>query len=232
MWILEWRINISDHFQLPFWQISFSPHAFGLKMSQDVFQMKIDQMFEGCEGVLGIADDIVIAGKSNEEHNRCLHKAMGRCRNTGLKLNAEKCKIKEEKIKFYGVVCGQEGIQPDQSKVSALKKMAPPRNTKELHAFLELTNYTRPFIPSLSSTTTPLRNLIKMTSEFQWLPEHQEAFDKIRNDISKDVILSYFNPDKDVVLQCLYEGPGCLPASRQQTSSFHRERVVSSRIWV
>ena len=35
---------------------------FGLKMSQDVFQTKIDQTFEGCEGVVGIADDIVVLG--------------------------------------------------------------------------------------------------------------------------------------------------------------------------
>ena len=60
---------------------------FGLKMSQDVFQSKIDQTFEGCEGVIGIADDIAIAGKSEEEHDRRLHEVMGRCRSTGLKLN-------------------------------------------------------------------------------------------------------------------------------------------------
>ena len=41
---------------------------FGLKMSQDVFQLKIDQTFEGCEGTFGIADDIVSFGKSEQEH--------------------------------------------------------------------------------------------------------------------------------------------------------------------
>ena len=45
-------------------------------MSQDVFQSKIDQTFEGCEGVIGIADYIVIAGKSEEEHDRRLHEVM------------------------------------------------------------------------------------------------------------------------------------------------------------
>lgn len=125
---------------------------------------------------------------------------MGRCRSIGLKLNPEKCKIKEQKIKFYGVVCGQDGVQPDPSKVSALKGMAPPSNIKELQARLGLATYMGSFIPSLSSLTTSLRDLLKETSEFQWLPEHQVVFEKIRKEISEEVTLSCFNPDKDVVL--------------------------------
>ena len=91
-------------------------------MSQDVFQAKIDQTFEGCEGTIGIADDIVIFGKSEQDHNHHLHIMLARCRNTGLMFNPEKCKIKQTKIKF---ICGEEGVQPDPSKVSALKQMAP-----------------------------------------------------------------------------------------------------------
>ena len=170
-------------------------------MSQDVFQSKIDQTFEGCEGVIGIADDIVIARKSEKEHDRRLHEVLGRCRSTRMKLNPAKCKIKEQKIKFYGVGCGQDGIQPDPSKVSALKGMAPPNNVKQLQAFLGLATYMSPFIPYLSSLTTSLREMLKETSEFQWLPEHQEPFRKIGKRISEEVTLSYFNPDKEVVLQ-------------------------------
>jgi len=69
---------------------------FGLKMSQDVFQAKINQSFEGCSGTVGIA---YFYGKSEEEH-----KMMDRCTSTGLKLNPDKCRIKQKKIKFYGVI--------------------------------------------------------------------------------------------------------------------------------
>ena len=37
---------------------------FGLRMSQDVFQTKTDQTFQGCNRVAGIADDIVVFGKT------------------------------------------------------------------------------------------------------------------------------------------------------------------------
>ena len=101
---------------------------FGLKMSQDVFQSKIDQTFEGCNGVVGIADDIVVFGKTAEEHDENLHGMMERCQNTGLKLNPEKFFIKQKQIKLYGVICNEEGIKPDPSKVSALKQMTMDAN--------------------------------------------------------------------------------------------------------
>ena len=124
-------------FNSPFGRYRFKCMPFGLKMSQDIFQAKIDQTFEECEGVVGIADDIVISGKTAEEHDRNLHNMMSRCQNTGLRLNPDKCFIKQEKIKFYGLICGPDGIQPDPDKVTALKQMAPPTSSKELQAFLQ-----------------------------------------------------------------------------------------------
>ena len=41
-------------FNSPFGRYRFLRMPFGLKMSQDVFQSKIDQTFEGCQGVVGI----------------------------------------------------------------------------------------------------------------------------------------------------------------------------------
>jgi len=106
-------------------------------MSQDVFQAKVDQTIEGCSSTVGIADDIVLYGKSEEEHDKHMHEMMNRCASMGLKLNPDKCKIKQKKIKFYGVICSADGIQLDPDKVSALK-MTPPTSKQELQAFLGL----------------------------------------------------------------------------------------------
>ena len=42
---------------------------FELKMSQDIFQDRINQTFEGCHCVIGIADDIVVYGDSEASHD-------------------------------------------------------------------------------------------------------------------------------------------------------------------
>ena len=180
------------------WPLQICVHAI---WSQDVFQAKIDQTFEGCEGTIGIADDIVIFGKSEQEHDNHLHGMLTRCRNTGLKLNPDKCKIKQKKIKFYGVICGEDGVQPDPSKVSALKQMVPPTNKQELQAFLGLATYMGPFISGLSTLTAPLRELVKENSLFDWNSAHQQAFDAIKNAINAEAALSYYEPTKEDTLQ-------------------------------
>ena len=84
-----WNVQLDEQssflttFNSPFGRYRFLRMPFGLKMSQDVFQAKIDQTFEGCEGVIGIADDIVIYGTTEEEHDRHLHDMMSRCKSTG-----------------------------------------------------------------------------------------------------------------------------------------------------
>ena len=57
------------------------------RIVQDVFQTKMDQIFEGCKGVVGIADGIVVSGKINEEHDSNMHAMLKRILDTELKLN-------------------------------------------------------------------------------------------------------------------------------------------------
>ena len=67
-----WNVELDDKssylttFNTPFGRYRFLRMPFGLKMSQDIFKARIDQMFEGCSGVTGIADDIVTYGTSDE----------------------------------------------------------------------------------------------------------------------------------------------------------------------
>ena len=202
-----WNVELDEEstylttFNSPFGRYRFLRMPFGLKMSQDIFQAKIDQTFEGCQGVVGIADDIVICGKTTEKHDCHMHGMMDRCHATGLKLNPDKCKIKEQKIKFYGVICSADGVQPDPGKVSALRQMAPPSNLQELQTFLGLATYMGPFIPNLSSLTAPLREMSKKGTIFDWTPAHDEAFEKIKKSITEEVTLAYFDAAKPVTLQ-------------------------------
>ena len=74
--------------------------SFGLNMSQDIFQTRIDQTFEGCRSVIGIADDIMVYGDSEASHDANMHGMISRCKETGLKLIPDKCFIKQDQIKF------------------------------------------------------------------------------------------------------------------------------------
>ena len=49
--------------------LRFLRMPFGAKMSQDVFQLRMDAILEQCPGVIGIHDDMVIFGVDQEDHD-------------------------------------------------------------------------------------------------------------------------------------------------------------------
>ena len=41
----------------------------GTHVTSDVFQKKLDEIFQNVQGITGIADDMIINGRSQEEHD-------------------------------------------------------------------------------------------------------------------------------------------------------------------
>ena len=66
----------------------------GTVVPQDIFQFKLDSIFFGMEGVTGIVDDMVIAGRDEMEHDRNFLAFMEKCMNNNLTLNSEKIQFK------------------------------------------------------------------------------------------------------------------------------------------
>ena len=60
--------------------------AHGHSGSQYIFQSKLDAIFIGMEGVTGIADDMVIAGRDKMEHDRSFLAFMEKCMSNNLTL--------------------------------------------------------------------------------------------------------------------------------------------------
>ena len=124
---------------------------FGLVMSQDVFQQKMDQILEQCPGTIGIADDVAVFGRTEEEHDQSLHNLMQVAAKSGLVFNSKKCIIKAPQIHFFGMVYDADGAHPDPKRVEDIKALPPPSNEAELQQFLGIVTYMSPFIPHMSS---------------------------------------------------------------------------------
>ena len=74
----------------------------GTVVAQNIFQSKLDAIFIGMEGVTGIADDMIIAGKDKKEHDRNFLAFTEKCMENNLTLNAEKIQFKQNQVSFYG----------------------------------------------------------------------------------------------------------------------------------
>ena len=62
----------------------------GSKVASDIFQRMLDSVYIGLPGVTGIADDMVIFGRNEEEHDRNLILFLETTRKNGLVLNKKK----------------------------------------------------------------------------------------------------------------------------------------------
>ena len=90
---------------------------FGLKMSQDIFQMKMDDIVAQCPGVLTIHNDVFIYGKNDRDHNANIINLFNVAQKEGLVFNSKKCTIKQESITFFRGVFSAEGYSPDLEKI-------------------------------------------------------------------------------------------------------------------
>lgn len=202
-----WAIKLDEEssllttFNSPFGRYKFLRLPFGLSVSQDIFQKRMDQILEHCPGVEGITDDVCVLGKTVEEHNKNLINLMEVAKKHGLVFNSKKCFIAQEKITFFGLEWSSDGVQPDPAKCDNIKSKASPENKSDLQTFLGMIQYMSPFIPNLSERTTALRELLKKGVVWQWCESHERIYQQLKDDIHHQLKLSYFDPSKNTVLE-------------------------------
>ena len=104
----------------------FKRMPFGAKMSQDVFQMKMDLIMERCPGVISIHDDIAVYGVSDEDHDANLINLLNVAQVEGLVLNSKKLELKCPRVSFFGAEYSANGMHPCPKKIQGITEMTPP----------------------------------------------------------------------------------------------------------
>ena len=129
----------------------------GSKVASDIFQRMLDSVYIGLPGVTGIADDMVIFGRNEEEHDRNLILFLETTRKNGLVLNKKKLQFKKEEVSFFGHRWNSTGISPDPKKTESILKMQFPPDKETMHSFLGLVNFLNRYTPKLAELCSPLR---------------------------------------------------------------------------
>ena len=75
----------------------------GASLSSDVYQYKVDKIFQKIPQCIDIADDIVIFGNGDNNHDATLNSVLDRAHDVGMRFNLDKCIFKQDSISFYGV---------------------------------------------------------------------------------------------------------------------------------
>ena len=100
----------------------------------DMFQQKIEKIFNDMQNVFGIADDILVPGYDTDgkDHDDMVQLVLQRCREVNVKLNKEHFHFRCTSIPFFGEVILRNRVQPDPQNITALMKCYHPIPKKEL----------------------------------------------------------------------------------------------------
>ena len=94
-----------------------------------------------------------------------------------------------------------DGLMPDPNKVKSIKDWKTPTHVAEVQSFLGLVNFLLRFIPNLVTLHKPLQDLCKSNVLFNWSPNTEQAFQNIKNAITDDVRLRFYDESLPLIIE-------------------------------
>ena len=202
-----WHIKLAEEssylttFNTPFGRHRFLRLPFGLHSSAEVFEKKVEEVFGELPGVAVYFDDLIVAGRSQDEHDENLRKLLEKAREANVRFNRDKIQLNRSSVQYLGHIISQDGMKPDPGKIEAIEKMPAPTDKTGVQRLMGTLNFLRAYIPNMSALTGPLRELLKEDTIWSWGPEQEEALTMIKRLLSSEPILQFFNNKKETTLQ-------------------------------
>lgn len=75
----------------------------GIKPAAEAFQQLNENNFKDIEGTAIYIDDIIIFGKTLEEHDNALKKIVDRARKENIRFNSEKIQFRIQRVTYWGI---------------------------------------------------------------------------------------------------------------------------------
>ena len=127
---------------------------FGLCNAPATFQWLMDRVLNDLKWTecLVYFADIVVIGKTFQEHVCHLGNVLLRLRQAGLKLQTAKCNFCQPEVRFLEHIISAKGVAADPDKTS---NWPTPTDKRHVQQFLGLVNYYRRFIKYFSSIAKP-----------------------------------------------------------------------------
>ena len=181
------------------WEFTVMPY--GLTGATQTCQQGLDSVLHDCKYCVdNYVDDIVVFSSDMKSHARDLQKVLGALQDAGFTLRGSKCVFGKMNIKHLGFQYGINGVSPSADRIQTILNWPVPKSPKELRSFLGLTNFYRRFVHNYADIAAPLTDLTSSKVTFTWSPQHQKAFETLRQALVSPPILDYPTHDDHFVL--------------------------------
>jgi len=196
----EWKTAFKTKFGLYEWLVM----PFGLTNAPSTFMRLMHYVLRPFIGkcVVVYFDDILIYSLSSEDHEKHVRQVLETLRNEKLYANFVKCVFAIGHVDFLGFVVSSKGVHVDKEKVAAIRHWSTPTNVSEARSFHGLASFYRSFVKYFSTIVAPLRAIVKKNVVFKWGQDQIEAFETLKDKLTKAPILALPNFAKTFEIEC------------------------------
>ena len=186
------KYGLFEHVRMPF----------GLTNAPAIFQRVVQLLLRGMtwNQILAYLDDVIILGKSFDDHLANIRKVLERFRESNMKLKPKKCAFFQTELVYLGRLVTKEGVKVNPANVEKVKEWPTPTKVNDVEIFLGFLNYHRDHIKEYAHNTKPLYDLTRKGARFVWTEKEQSAFDKLKVIMTTLPTLSYPNLSLPFVL--------------------------------
>lgn len=114
----------------PFGLFEYPFMNFGLRNAAETFQRFIDEVLHELEFCFAYINDILIASKTEEEHQQHHQTVFERLQHFGIVINLTMCSFGKTAVKFLGHLVSDKGTHPLPDKVTSISKFTKPQDAK------------------------------------------------------------------------------------------------------
>ena len=108
---------------------------FGIATAPSLWQRAMAQVLSGLSGVVYYIDDILVTGRTREEHSKNLRAVLQRIKEHGLRLKKFKCQFFTKELEFLRYSITPEGVKPTKSRVKGILEAPAPTNKQSYSHF-------------------------------------------------------------------------------------------------
>ena len=210
-------------FLTPFGRYRYRRLPMGESDAQDVFTLRYGSAVDAATEGRRSTEDTLLLGDTLQELLGNTEEFFKACDANGITLNTKKIQWDCPEVLFAGFVVNGEGYKIDPVLTKALSEFPVPKNLTDLKSFMGLANQTCNFSAEIAKCMCPLKPLLKKGIRFDWLPEHQAAFEAARSLLSSTKMLAFYNATRQTRLIC--------DASRLFGLGFVLKQEVEPNVW-
>ena len=158
---------LSDYFKIPLLEEDIPKSAFVCKYGHfemtlmlfclnnaaATFQRTMEMALQGLQWItcLIYIDDIIVFGKSFEEHMHRVEEVLERIKAAGLKLKPMKCFMLQKEVVLLGHVVSSEGVKPNPTNIAKIASWPVPKSPRQVKQLVAMGSYYMRYVRDFAS---------------------------------------------------------------------------------